>query len=138
MDEMSSLPRGQEARALILAAEWLGVATLDSLEALRSFRRWSDLLSAGSHHMGEATIFTLCELRSGMAVVDDRKARNIGRREGIAVTGTLGLLGEACDAGRLSWPGAGGMLDALRATGARFPCSGSDFRDWYAAQSLMA
>lgn len=137
MDELLALPRGREAIDLIRAAEWLRASPLDSIEALRSFQRWAALVGAGSHNMGEATVLTLCELRSGTAVVDDRKARAIGRHGGIKVTGTLGLLGDACVQARLSWHAAGSMVDALIESGARFPCSGADFTDWYRSQQVV-
>jgi hypothetical protein len=49
------------------------------------------------------------------------------------VHGTLWVIARACDTGRASPPAVRGLIDTLRATGARYPCDGAGFEEWMQA-----
>jgi hypothetical protein len=70
-------------------------------------------------------VFALAELRSATAITDDQEAVRVARFHGLDVHGTIWLLAGACRDGKLSQPAAVNLIDALRATGLRLPCTGA-------------
>lgn len=110
-----------------LGLDWLRVASLDSLDDLRCFVTWAQRLGSGDRDLGEASVLAAAELRRGTAITDDRDATRVARRYGADVHGTIWLLGTACGLGKLTLVGAGNLVDALRAEGARLPCTGTEF-----------
>jgi predicted nucleic acid-binding protein len=111
----------------VLAADWLTVAELDTLEEIRCFARWVNRLGSGERDLGEASVFAAAELRSATAITDDPAAVRVARTHGLDVHGTIWLLASACRDGKLAEPAAGNLIDALRATGLRLPCTGAEF-----------
>jgi predicted nucleic acid-binding protein len=110
-----------------LDAEWLGMAELSTLQELECFARWVRRVGSSGRDLGEASVFSAAELLGGIAITDDRDATAVGRAYGLEVHGTIWLLGTACREGKLTQVGAENLVDALRATGMRLPCSGSTF-----------
>lgn len=53
--------------------------------------------------------------------------RRLGSAHQAEVHGTVWLLAAACRTGKQTLAGAGNLMDALRATRARLPCSGAEF-----------
>ena len=53
------------------------------------------------------------------------------------VHGTIWLLADACRDGKLSEPAAGNLVDALRATGLRLPCTGAEFPGFVRQHGLL-
>jgi hypothetical protein len=51
--------------------------------------------------------------------------------------GTIWLLAGACRDGKLSESAAGNLVDALRATGLRLPCTGAEFPAYARQYGLM-
>ncbi|MBG0819714.1 hypothetical protein HS048_02975 [Planomonospora sp. ID91781] len=111
----------------VLEADWLGLAKLDSLDEIRCFAKWVQRIGSSERNLGEASVFSAAELSHGIAVTDDREAVAVGRAHGLEVHGTVWLLARACCDGKLNEVAAGNIVDALRATGMRLPCSGSTF-----------
>lgn len=115
------------ALAAALDVDWIQIFALDQLDEVRAFARWTRRLGATTRDMGEASVFTLAEKRNGVAVTDDRSATRVGRAHGIQVHGTVWLLARACRAGKLTEANASAIVDSLRDTGHRLPCTGTEF-----------
>lgn len=105
--------------------EWLTVLPLDTDAELLAFDRWINLLGAGEYDMGEASVFAVAEVRSLVALPDDRDATKVGRARGLAVHGTVWLLTRLHRLGRMTQAEMSSLVDALRATGMRLPCTGA-------------
>jgi predicted nucleic acid-binding protein len=111
----------------VLAADWFKVVQLDSLDEIRCFARWVKRLGSDERDLGEASVFAAAELRSATAVTDDPAAVRVARNYGLDVHGTIWLLANACRDGKLTEPAAGNLVDALRTTELRLPCTGAEF-----------
>jgi hypothetical protein len=55
----------------------------------------------------------------------------------VTVHGTLWLIANGLNAGDLLLPEAERLVDQLRGTDARLPCSGAEFFEWAKAQGLL-
>ncbi|QGN48434.1 hypothetical protein GKC29_17370 [Micromonospora sp. WMMC415] len=127
---IEELRAGATARpelSAVCEVDWLSRAHLDTLAEIRCFAKWTQLLGAEERDLGEASVLAAAELRGGIAITDDRDATKVARTHGARVHGTIWLLAGACRAGKQTETAAGNLIDALRATGARLPCSGAEF-----------
>lgn len=120
-----------------LDLDWLGVIALESMEALTCFAKWVRRIGAADRNLGEASVFTAAELHGGTVITDDRDAVRVGRQHGLDVHGTIWLLAGACRSGKLTETGAGTLIDTLRATGMRLPCTGSEFGSFARGHGLL-
>jgi predicted nucleic acid-binding protein len=125
------------ALAIVDRVEWLQRERLESDEELRLFLRWSTRLGAGRRDLGESSVFACAEYLGAMAITDDRDATRAGRHYGLAVHGSLWLLAGACNDGKLTEQAAGAIIDALRETAARLPCTGPEFPTWARRNGLL-
>lgn len=107
--------------------EWLHVARLDSLAEIRLYDTWLRRVGSAGRDQGEASVFATAERQGATAITDDRRAVRVGRFYGLDVHGTIWLLAGACREGKLTAAGTSSLIDALRATGHRLPCTGADF-----------
>ncbi|WP_326551531.1 hypothetical protein [Micromonospora sp. NBC_01813] len=107
--------------------DWLKKAQLDTLDEIRCFTTWVRRLGSEDRNLGEASVLAAAQLRQGIAVTDDRQATKVARAHQAEVHGTVWLLAAACRTGKQTLTGAGNLIDALRATSARLPCSGAEF-----------
>jgi predicted nucleic acid-binding protein len=78
-------------------------------------------------NIGEVTVFAAAEVLRAVAVTDDRNATAVARAHGLTVHGTIWVLAQACRETRLTETGAANLIDMLRGSGMRLPCSGPDF-----------
>jgi predicted nucleic acid-binding protein len=113
--------------AAVSQLEWLQLVPLDRLEEVMRFAAWVRRLGTGGRDMGEASVFAVAEMYGDIALTDDRDATRVGRRYGLEVHGTIWLLAGACRAGKLTEANASTLIDMLRQTGHRLPCTGSEF-----------
>jgi predicted nucleic acid-binding protein len=120
-----------------LALDWLQVAGLDALPELSCFVKWANRLGSGDRDLGEASVLATAELRGGTAITDDRDATVVARQYGADVHGTIWLLAAACRDGKLTLVAAGNVIDALRAEGARLPCTGGEFPQFAGRHGLL-
>jgi len=120
-----------------LALDWLRTASLDALDDLRCFVKWTDRLGSQDRGLGEASVLAAAELRGGTAITDDRDATRVARRYGAEVHGTIWLLALTCQEGKLTPVAAGNIIDALRGEGARLPCTGSEFPAFAARHGIL-
>lgn len=120
-----------------LELEWLGIVSLDSMRELECFVKWAERIGAGERDLGEASVFAAAELTQGIAITDDQAATRVARKFGIKLHGTVWLLGRACRDGKLSVTAAGNLVDMLRASGMRLPCTGPEFETWARCRGLL-
>lgn len=120
-----------------LAVDWMQVASLDELTDLSCFVKWATRLGSGRRDLGEASVLAAAELRSGIAVTDDREATKVARRYGAEVHGTVWLLAAACRDGKLTTVAAGSIVDVLHRQGARLGCTGTEFPDFAFRHGLL-
>ncbi|MEV4810071.1 hypothetical protein [Micromonospora avicenniae] len=125
--ELRSGTERHPALSSALELDWMQVVALDRPADIRCFADWVRRIGAGARDMGEASVFAAAETRSGIAITDDRDATRVGRAHNLEVHGTIWLLAGGCGAGRLTEIGAGAIIDALRDTGHRLPCTGTEF-----------
>jgi predicted nucleic acid-binding protein len=117
--------------------DWIQVAELDSLDEFRAFAKWARLTGSGDRDAGEASVFAVAELRGGIALTDDRDATAAARTHKLRAHGTVWLLAGACRAGKLTETAAGSIIDSLRRSGARLPCSGAEFPQFARKHGLL-
>lgn len=115
---------------------WLEVVHVDGLDDLPHLFRWAELLGAGDHHRGEAAVLAYAQSRHAVAIVDDRQPLLLAKREGLLAHGSLWLMTRACLEGRTSPAAVAGLIDALVAAGARYPCDGRTFSSWARGNGL--
>ncbi|WP_250002421.1 hypothetical protein [Actinoplanes sp. M2I2] len=137
---LAELRQGVGAYPLLadaLELEWLQIANLEALDELRCFVKWAGLIGSRERDLGEASVLAAAELRAGIAITDDRDATVVARHHGAKVHGTIWHLAQGCRNGKLTRIGAGSIVDALRTTGARLPCTGREFPAYATEHGLM-
>jgi predicted nucleic acid-binding protein len=117
--------------------EWLFVAALDSIAEIRLYDTWLKRVGSAGRDQGEASVFAAAERHGAIAITDDRKAAKVGRFYGLDVHGTVWLLAGACQVGKPSPAAVGNLVDALRATGHRLPCTGPGFPGYARQHGLL-
>jgi predicted nucleic acid-binding protein len=129
-ERAASLPEPRLLGAVDL--DWLRISGLDdSMDGIRAFVRWTGLVGdQKARNLGEASVFALAELWSATAITDDEDAKRVARRHGLDVHGTLWLLAAGCRDGKLTETGAVNLIDLLRYTGHKLPCTGPEFPGW--------
>lgn len=105
--EEEVVQRGLEVRAPevvyvqeALRAGWLVRATLSAEEDVLANR----LTGRPGVHRGEAEALALAGCRDAILLADEKQARTIARSLKIEVMGTAGVLLEARNSGRFTWP----------------------------------
>lgn len=117
--------------------EWLSILPQDTDEELVVFERWVNLLGAGEHDLGEASVFTAAEIYELVAITDDRDATKVGRKNGLNIHGTVWLLTRLHRLDKMTLAEICTHVDALRATGMRLPCTGSELPRWARQRGLL-
>ena len=117
--------------------EWLLIASLDSIAEIRLYNTWSKRVGSTERDQGEASVFAAAEQQGATAITDDRRAAQVGRFHGLDVHGTVWLLAGACGQGKLTLGGTSALIDALRATGHRLPCTGAGFASYAHQHGLL-
>ena len=117
--------------------EWLLVAGLDSIAEIRLYDTWRKRVGSTERDQGEASVFAAAEQKAATAITDDRRAAQVGRFYGLDVHGTVWLLAGERRQGNPPLGGTGALLDALRATGHRLPCTGAGFASYARQHGLL-
>lgn len=120
-----------------LTLDWVHVAKLDAIEEVRCFAKWVDRIGSGDRDRGEASVFAVAELLEATAICDDRAAVRVARQYLPSVHGNLWLLASACKDGKLTMAGAASLIDDLRSTGLRLPCTGAEFEPYARERGLL-
>lgn len=129
LDELRrQLPKVPELQR-VFEQGWLEEERIDdSLERLGSFVTWAERLGAkGGHDLGEASVLAVAVELGYTAVVDDLQAKTVAATHYRPVHGTLWLLAESWRIERASEAQVCSLVNALRESGMRLPCSGNDF-----------
>jgi predicted nucleic acid-binding protein len=123
--------------AVIDSLEWLRVLSLDTDAEILAFDDWLTRIGADEHNVGEASVFAAAQVRGHIALTDDRDATGVARKLGLEVHGTIWLLTRFCLQGKITEFEMCTLVDALRATGMRLPCTGSELPRWARATGLI-
>jgi predicted nucleic acid-binding protein len=137
LEEVRRGPREGSATVRVDDIDWLTIAELDTLAEISCFVAWAQRVGAGDRDLGEASVLAAAELRGGIAITDDREAVKVGRAHGLDVHGTIWLLARFCRDGKLAAGAAGNLIDALRETGLRLPCTGAEFPQYARRYGLL-
>lgn len=113
------------------------VVHVDALNELQSLARWVGVVSNGEHSRGEATVLAWAEVHAGVAIVDDHSARRTATRHGLLAHGTLWVIAEAVNAGKIQRSSANSFVNTLLRFGARYPFRPDGFETWAVQQGLM-
>jgi predicted nucleic acid-binding protein len=116
---------------------WLEVVHVDDLAELDALVRWMQLVSGQKSNHGEATVLAWAEIHSATAVIDDTDARRAAQKAGQPVQGSLRVLSDAVQDGEITEYAASALVDALLATGARYPFGQGGFIAWATAMKLL-
>ena len=109
----------------IIIAQWLKPVELTTLPLLMDFAGYKTELGGGLHkNNGEAAVLAWAKNHGATAIIDERPATRIARRDEIAVRGSLSLVIEGFRAGILRRHQAEEMVDELVETGRRLPVNG--------------
>jgi predicted nucleic acid-binding protein len=120
-----------------MSLPWLEFDQLSTLDDLRRFADWKRRLGADKYNTGEASVFAVAEKLHGIAVTDDTEAIRAARGHGLEVHGNLWLLAKSCREGKSTVAGASTIVDMLRMTGLRLPCTGAGFESWARTHCLL-
>jgi predicted nucleic acid-binding protein len=122
----------------VLDLEWIELLSLDDPGRLLRFSQWMRRVGVkdGGRNLGEASVFAIAEEIQAVAVVDDRDAVRVARNYGLEVHGTVWLLARECSEGKLTETNACNIIDALKETEMRLPCTGLEFPEYSAAHGL--
>lgn len=136
LDELNRGVIAYPMLAEVAGQDWLDVARLDSPDEIMLFATWVRRIGSGERGLGEASVFTVAELHGAIAISDDRNAVRVARAYGVSVHGTIWVLAAACQSGKLSEHAAGNLVEALRSTGHRLPCTGAEFPEYVRRHGL--
>lgn len=114
----------------LLNAPWLARVTLQEDREIEELGRFSSFLVSGTKNLGEAAVLAYAKAHDVTAVIDDRTASNVGRREGVKIRGTLGLLLDAVGRELLGIDEVSELADELIMVKYRLPFKAGGFKDW--------
>ncbi|MEU5381741.1 hypothetical protein ABZ359_40645 [Streptomyces sp. NPDC005968] len=116
---------------------WLEVQHVDGLAELTALVRWMERVSGQKSNHGEATVLAWADVHGAVPVVDDLDARRAARAGGLAVWGVLRVIAEGVRDGRATEYVASTLVDALLASGGRYPCGYGGFVEWARKNGLL-
>ncbi|TDU05545.1 putative nucleic acid-binding protein [Streptomyces sp. 846.5] len=121
----------------LAGTEWLEIVHVDDLSEIEALVDWMNRVSGAKSNHGEATVLAWAEVHNATAVVDDGDARRIGRKAGLDVRGSLGVIADSVRDGHTTQYVATALVDAMIDTGARYPCQRGQFTSWAKQNSLL-
>ncbi|MGO1049162.1 hypothetical protein [Crossiella sp. CA198] len=122
---------------LAVTASWLESVHVDELDTLKAVFTWQARLDAGARDHGETTVCAWAEVHGATVVTDDQAAREAAAAHGLTVHGSLWVFAQGVNAGRSTAAGVNGLVTALIATGARYPCGPQGFEVWARKNKLL-
>lgn len=126
---LEELKKYQLERAVMNAG--FTVVHVDGLDEVVSLGEWVGRIGATkAHNRGEVTVLAWADVHRAIAIIDDRDARLVAQRNLVEAHGTLWLIVQAINHGRLSPRSAESLVDTLRHHGARYPTDGTNLRQW--------
>lgn len=122
----------------VLRAQWLQPVEISEVNELAAFARYKTQLGGGlKENTGEAAVLAWAAVRGGVAIIDDRAASRIARRDGIRFHNSLWLVVQGFQQGELDRSAAETLVDELRATDMRLPTDGRGLFAWAYEQELL-
>lgn len=121
----------------VLDAAWLQEVRADGLDELRAFAEYVTILGTRGRDFGEASTLAWAETHHATAILDDAIGRQAAALRGVSAHGTLTLIAGAVSTGVITGDDAAGLVNALRAVGARLPCDGAGFIRWAQGKGLL-
>jgi predicted nucleic acid-binding protein len=118
----------------VLESSWLAHRRLESDLEMALYAKFTRILGRNGRNQGEAGVMALAASTAGVAVIDDRVARNVARDARIPCRGSLALLNEGIQAGLLTVPLVSAVADDLLAREYRLPFKPGGFEKWAADQ----
>ena len=112
------------------APDWASLVHVDGLNEIVAFGIWCQrLVGADPHNRGEASVAAWAESHNAIAIVDDKDARIVMQRNGLTAHGSLWMLCQVINCGRINVRTASGFVDAVIMAGARLPFNAGGFED---------
>jgi len=103
-----------------------------------AFARYKAELGGGiERNNGEAAVLAWARVHGGTALIDERAATRIARRDNIDVHGTMWLIVNGLRAGKLDRSAAVKMVDQLAATDMALPTDGAGLINWAYQEGLL-
>lgn len=125
------------ALGAVIAAPWLDVVSVDTLEGLQLFATYARRLGSARSNAGEAETLAWAELHAAIAVVDERAARKIAESRGVRLRGSIGIICNAVAERSISVDAGRAHLVGLRDAGAWLPWSTGEYDAWAASMGLL-
>lgn len=138
VEELRQGATGHPLLSGTVGLDWINIIQLDTLDEIRCFVKWTRVIGSGRRDLGEASVLAAAELRGAVAITDDREAVRVGRAHGAQVHGTVWLLAGACRDGKLTLVAAENLIEALRSTQLRLPCTGAEFPQYAQQHGLLS
>ena len=114
-----------------VSLSWVTVVDPTGIEELVAFAKYrQELAGSSSRHNGEAAVLALVVVNGGIALIDERVATFAGRRDGLAVRGSVWLVVEGYRRAKITRTQAEGLIDDLAQTGMRLPMDGAGLFAW--------
>ena len=124
-------------RDRVLNAEWISTPEEDDVAVLVAFAQFERRLVVGDRNLGECGVLALGKARGWKLVIDDGAARQIAKEEKLEFTGTLGLLVQGIQEGRLTVAMVEDLADDLITGEYRLPFKRGGFRAWADGEGLL-
>lgn len=121
-----------------VALPWLATVELLEITEVVAFARYKAELGGGvERNNGEAAVLAWTSVHGGTALIDERAATRIARRDDIDVHGTIWLIVNGIRDGRMDRAAAARMVDQLLATDMALPTDGAGVLAWAEEQGLL-
>jgi predicted nucleic acid-binding protein len=123
----------------VSAESWLRPTELSEIKELAAFAAFKGELGGGpDRNNGEAAVLAWAAVNDGIAIIDEEVGRNIGKRDGLTVHGSLWLVIRSLKSNLLDRATAEGVVDDLLGTGMRLPFnSGTELVAWAYGAGLL-
>ncbi|MEV4473472.1 hypothetical protein [Nonomuraea sp. NPDC049504] len=123
--------------AAVLQAFWIEQRELRSLEEIKAYAHFAQLLVRSERNRGEAGVLALAQTLDATAVVDDRAARKAAEDHKILLSPTLALLCASIRSGLLTVPLVSELADDLLSSEYHLPFKTGHFLHWATENGLI-
>lgn len=121
-----------------VSLDWVSTVELSEVAEVVTFARYKSELGGGiERNNGEAAVLAWTTVHGGTALIDERAATRIAVREGIEVHGTMWLIANGVQQGRIDRVSAVRMVDRLAATDMALPTDGAGLLAWAEEEGLL-
>lgn len=121
----------------VLEADWIERRTIATAVEDRAFDWFSRRLVSGDRNVGDAAVLALALTVPARAVIDDRAACALAKKERVNLARTLNLLCEAVHRELLTLDFVSEIADELIRTEYRLPFGPGEFKAWAARENIF-